>query len=147
MDSGINDILMKVIEANKNWCTDAKGMPHDFQYDYDADILYLVYGEPKEAFTIPVDDPIEGVYLRVDIETHKIVGLDILSFRKRFLPQNPDALEVFRPLLNMFGNLDWRIQLKPSTSVDLGGSPALLPASASFFPEYIPRIVPDLVST
>ena len=122
-------------------------MPHDFQYDYDADILYLVYGEPKEAFSIPVDDPIEGVYLRVDVETHKIVGLDIMSFRKRFLPQNPDAFEVFRPLLDMFGNLDWRIQLKPSTSVESGEASVSLPASASYFPEYIPRVAPDLVPT
>jgi len=52
-------------------------------YDYDrkADVLYVSFGEPKEAECI---EPEEGILLRVDTVTKELVGYTIVHFRTRF---------------------------------------------------------------
>lgn len=54
----------------------------NWDYDEDADVLYLSIGEPKPAEGIDIG---EGVILRYD-ETHKeVVGLTLIGLRARLL--------------------------------------------------------------
>ena len=110
-------------------------------------MLYIAYGQPGDAFSVPIDVPDEEIYLRVESGTHRIVGLDIMHFRKKFLALHDDAKEAFDPFFNLLGHMDWRIQLKAPGGDEEGQIALLLPASASleYFPRYIPKVAPDLV--
>ncbi len=50
-------------------------------YDRMADVLYLAIGEPKPG----VDEEVTaGVYIRVDEETNRPLGLMVVDFERRF---------------------------------------------------------------
>jgi len=53
----------------------------DFDYDHEADVLYISFGKPKEAQdTIEVED---GVIYR--IADNEVVGITITDFKTRTL--------------------------------------------------------------
>lgn len=53
-----------------------------WDYDEEADVLYLAMGEPKPAVGIDIG---EGVVIRYD-ETHKeVVGLTLIGLRARLM--------------------------------------------------------------
>ena len=53
-----------------------------WEYDEEADVLYIAIGEPKEALGVDIG---EGVVLRYD-ETHQeVVGLTLIGLRARLL--------------------------------------------------------------
>ena len=54
-------------------------------YDKDADVLYLSFGEPKAAIT----EEIGNVGMRLDEKTHEIVGVTIIQFLKTFSEKRP----------------------------------------------------------
>lgn len=62
---------VKVFESKKklNW-----------DYDGDADVLYLSFGKPKEAVGIDVGD---GVIVRYDEENKEVVGLTIIGINNK----------------------------------------------------------------
>lgn len=48
--------------------------------DKRADVLYLVFGNPKEG----IDEEISpGVFVRIDDKTHRANGIMIIDFEKR----------------------------------------------------------------
>jgi len=50
-------------------------------YDKGADVLYLVFGNPKEG----IDEEVSpGVFLRIDDKTRRANGIMIIDFEKRF---------------------------------------------------------------
>ncbi|HLC75446.1 MAG TPA: DUF2283 domain-containing protein [Candidatus Nanoarchaeia archaeon] len=49
-------------------------------YDGEADVLYITFGEPKEALTEEVND----IGVRFDRKTNEIVGLTVMDFMERF---------------------------------------------------------------
>ena len=53
-----------------------------FKYDEHADVLYISVGQPKPAVSEELED---GVVVRLDPRTKKIVGLTIIDFRTVFL--------------------------------------------------------------
>ena len=53
-----------------------------WDYDEDADVLYLSVGEPKPAIGIDVG---EGVILRYDEAHREVVGLTLIGLRARAL--------------------------------------------------------------
>ncbi len=55
-----------------------------FKYDEHADVLYISLGKPTPAVSEELDD---GVVVRRDPDTHKIVGLTIIDFRTTFLKE------------------------------------------------------------
>jgi len=57
-----------------------------FGYDYEADILYVAFNEPKEAICL---EPEEGIILRVDMDAGTMVGYTIIGFLSR-LKANKD---------------------------------------------------------
>ena len=64
-----------------------------WDYDEDADVLYLSLGEPRPAVGVDIG---EGVIVRYDEVLQEVVGLTLLGLRARLLqglsiPPYPDA--------------------------------------------------------
>ena len=64
---------VKILEKQKNISWD---------YDEDADVLYLSIGPPKPAEGIDIG---EGVILRYDDREKEVVGLTLIGMRERLL--------------------------------------------------------------
>jgi uncharacterized protein YuzE len=54
----------------------------DWDYDGEADVLYLSLGEPTPAVGVDIG---EGVILRYDEERQEVVGLTLIGLRARLL--------------------------------------------------------------
>lgn len=53
-----------------------------WDYDEDADVLYLSVGEPQPAVSVDLG---EGIIARYDQERREVVGLTVLGLRERLL--------------------------------------------------------------
>jgi len=53
-----------------------------WNYDEDADVLYLALGQPRPALGIDIGD---GVVLRYDEAARELVGLTLLGLRARLM--------------------------------------------------------------
>lgn len=60
--------------------------PQNLQWDYDedADVLYLSIGDPQSAIGIDIG---EGLVLRYDEAEQNVVGLTIIGLRARLLKE------------------------------------------------------------
>ena len=142
-----DQMIEKIRAANIDWSDRVRAELHDAQYDHEADILYFSFGQPGDAFSVPVDVEGEEVYLRIELETHRLVGVDIMGFRQTFLHNQPDAHDAFSPLFDFLGKMDWRIQMKPASEDDAQQVALFVPATAplEYFTTYIPKVAPELV--
>lgn len=52
----------------------------EFDYDEEADVMYVSFGEPKKAVT----EEVGNIGIRIDEKTREIVGLTIIEFMKTF---------------------------------------------------------------
>jgi uncharacterized protein YuzE len=59
-----------------------KGQPIDWEYDEEADVLYLSIGKPRKAVGVDIG---QGVVVRYDEKRREVVGLTILGVRARLL--------------------------------------------------------------
>lgn len=64
---------LKILEKKENL---------NWDYDEEADVLYISLGEPVKAVGLDVG---EGVILRYQEETSEVVGLTIIGIRQRSL--------------------------------------------------------------
>jgi uncharacterized protein YuzE len=55
-----------------------------WDYDQDADVLYLSVGEPRPAVGVDIG---EGVVLRYDEDRKEVVGLTLIGLRARLLQE------------------------------------------------------------
>ena len=53
-----------------------------WDYDEEADVLYLSVGDPRPAIGIDIGD---GLVLRYDEERHEVAGLTVIGLRERLL--------------------------------------------------------------
>lgn len=53
-----------------------------WDYDEDADVLYIALGEPRPALGVDIG---EGVILRYDDAAKEVVGLTLIGLRARLL--------------------------------------------------------------
>ena len=68
---------------------DKTGVPLDWEYDGEADTLYISFGKPKPALGVDVG---EGVIVRYDEKAREVVGLTLIGVGKRmgeYLKKNP----------------------------------------------------------
>jgi uncharacterized protein YuzE len=66
-----------------------KDAPLDWEYDGDADTLYISIGKPKPASGVHVG---EGVIVRYDEKAREVVGLTLIGVGKRmeeYIKKNP----------------------------------------------------------
>ena len=54
----------------------------DWDYDEEADVLYLSVGKPRKATGVDIG---QGVVIRYDEKKKEVVGLTILGVRARFV--------------------------------------------------------------
>jgi len=54
----------------------------DWDYDEEADVLYLSITKPQKAIGVDVGD---GIIVRYRDDTNEVVGLTIIGFKERFL--------------------------------------------------------------
>ena len=54
----------------------------DWDYDDEADVLYISVTKPQEALGVDIG---EGIIVRYREDTGEVVGLTIIGFRQRFL--------------------------------------------------------------
>lgn len=66
-----------------------------FAYHQANDVLVVTIGHPSEAITEPL---LDNIFYRTDPETLKIVGIEIVEFKRDFLPNNRAAQEYFHLL-------------------------------------------------
>lgn len=65
-----------------------------FEYDEHADVLYISVGDPRPALSEELDD---GVVVRRDPDTKKVVGLTIIDFRTTFLKEPKSLPFILQP--------------------------------------------------
>jgi len=61
----------------------------DWEYDGDADTLYISFGKPRPALGVDVG---EGVIVRYDEKAREVVGLTLIGVGKRmeeYIRKNP----------------------------------------------------------
>jgi len=66
-------------------------------YDEDFDIFTLAIGEPRAART---EEVIDGLQLRIDPMTNKLLAFEVLGFKSKYLPAHPEFLQHYRALLD-----------------------------------------------
>ncbi len=59
---------------------DKKDVPLDWEYDGEADTLYISFGPPKAATGVDVGD---GVIVRFDENAREVVGLTIIGVGRK----------------------------------------------------------------
>ncbi len=57
-----------------------KDVPLDWEYDGEADTLYLSFGKPRAALGVDVG---EGIVVRYDEKAREVVGLTLIGVGKR----------------------------------------------------------------
>ena len=68
---------------------DKKDARLDWEYDGDADTLYISFGKPKSVLGVDVGD---GVIVRYDEKAREVVGLTLIGLGKRmeeYIKKNP----------------------------------------------------------
>jgi len=58
----------------------------NWDYDEEADVLYLSVGEPEKALGVDIG---EGLVVRMDASEKKVVGLTVVGLRSRLLQNLP----------------------------------------------------------
>jgi len=59
-----------------------KGQKIDWEYDQEADVLYLSIGKPRKATGVDIG---QGVVVRYDEKKKEVIGLTVLGVRTRLL--------------------------------------------------------------
>ncbi len=59
-----------------------KGKKIDWEYDEEADVLYLSLGKPRKATGVDIG---QGVVVRYDEKKKEVVGLTVLGVRAKLL--------------------------------------------------------------
>jgi uncharacterized protein YuzE len=59
-----------------------KGQKIDWEYDEEADVLYLSIGRPRKATGVDIG---QGVIVRYDEKKNEVVGLTVLGMREKLL--------------------------------------------------------------
>lgn len=58
----------------------------NWDYDEEADVLYLSVGEPQKALGVDIG---EGLVVRMDASEKEVVGLTVVGLRSRLLQNLP----------------------------------------------------------
>ena len=59
----------------------------DISYDSRADVLYISFGKPSPGIAVESND---GDLVRLDPYADKIIGITIIDFKARYMPEGND---------------------------------------------------------
>jgi len=89
-------IEQDILDANTDLDKRVQRLDVTVMYDEEFDIFLLRFGPSQEAITEEVSD---GLQLRLDPKTLRIVGLEVLGFQRRFLAEHPEFGRLYELLL------------------------------------------------
>lgn len=115
------ELRQLVRDANPDLEQRVKLAPLLFQYDSGSDVLYFEMTDYKTlvpVVSVESVDPESTVSLRVEDETWKLLGFDIVEWRETFLPANPEFGAWFEPLVKAVGTGDFKIEFDPASGGD-----------------------------
>ncbi len=112
----------KVALANKDFMGRVSREGLILAYNEDADLMSIIIGTPQEAITEPL---LDNVLYRIDPDTLKIVGFEILDFKSDFLPHNRLMQEYFSLIYNG-RKISGEISLSPEKLLEAPGLAALM---------------------
>lgn len=69
---------LKILEKQENL---------NWDYDEEADVLYLSVGRPQNALGVDIG---EGLVVRMDVSEKEVVGLTVVGLRSRLLKNLPE---------------------------------------------------------
>lgn len=104
--------LKSVLHANEDLAARFRELSVCIVYDRADDTFMLTLGEPREALTESLDG--SRLYIRIDPDTLKIVGIEIPDFKER-LSDDPAVKSIWAAARNVAG---------PSNSADASSSVA-----------------------
>ncbi len=84
-----------IFEANADLEERVGKLDVRISYDEEFDIFLIAFGRSTRAITEEIRD---GLYARVDPESLKIVGFEILGFRRHYLKAHPEYRPHFEAL-------------------------------------------------
>ncbi len=87
--------LDEILRANADLGRRIDALGISVFYDEEFDIFQIAIGEPVEAITEEIKD---GLQMRLDPESLKIVGYEVLRFKHHFLKANPQFSHHFEAL-------------------------------------------------
>lgn len=96
---GETPIGERIVMANADLRERLERLDLRVSYDEEFDIFLLAIGDPQEAITEEIDDG-HGLQLRLDPETLKIVGFEVMGFRKQYLVAHPEFRTHFQTLFD-----------------------------------------------
>jgi len=96
-------LTKNLLEANSDLEERLRKSEFKVGYDSEHDMLLVTIGAPQEALTEQVS---KRLYVRVDPETDKIVGMTITSFRGGFLREHADFRKHFETVFAPRGSID-----------------------------------------
>ena len=92
------ELFRHVQEANSDIVERIHALGLYFELDPEEDSVIVYLGETiRPAITETFDD--DPIYVRLDPETYKIVGFEVLEFSKR-LKESPVVKKLFGPVVN-----------------------------------------------
>ena len=84
---------------------DEKKLDLKISFDAKNDVLYCAFGEPREAYSVEMED---GVFVRLNPEDDSAVGITVVDFYKKF-SEHPGKMLSF--------------PLRPDVAFRLAGTP------------------------
>ncbi len=137
----------KVASANVDWGDRPQSERCVVQYNHDADILYVAFGEPVDGFSVSVGSAENNTYLRVGADSFRIVGIELLDFRRTFVDRHAEIRHAIENLFAVLGPDDWKIEIASTTGEASDEENLFKPAaraSLDYFSNYIPRVALEL---
>lgn len=89
--------LREILAANSDLEERIRSLAVAITYDDEFDIFLVTLGEPQPAITEEIPEG-HGLQFRLDPESLKIIGYEILSFRSRYLKAHPEFQQHFDAL-------------------------------------------------
>ena len=97
MDAELGDDLREILEANSDLADRIDVLDVAVSYDSEFDIFLVTLGKPQPAIVEEIPNG-HGLHLRLDPDSNKIVGYEILGFEQRYLKAHPDFRAHFEAL-------------------------------------------------
>jgi hypothetical protein len=119
----------KLLKANLDFRREIEREDVCLSYSAELDSLFIQFGQPLEALSEHVAD---NLMLRIEPDTLKIVGIEVLDFMNDFLPNN----RIFQEIAGRMG-----IKAGQDFEADLTGT------EFGFFREILGSVVPGLAQT
>ena len=110
------ELKAAVKAANTDMVERVKSGGFKLQYDSTSDVFYFSLTDfipSGVVISIEDDDPASTGYLRVEDGTWRVIGFDIMGWRKQHLKSNPHWRAAFTAIFLAVGSGDFKLEFDP----------------------------------